>query len=46
MDKRILQAWLKAGYIENDAFYATEEGTPQGGIVTPRTQKRTSSLSV
>jgi len=35
MDKRILQAWLTAGYIENNAFYATEEGTPQGGIISP-----------
>jgi RNA-directed DNA polymerase len=35
MDQRILRAWLTAGYIEHNAFYATEEGTPQGGIISP-----------
>jgi RNA-directed DNA polymerase len=35
MDKRILKAWLKAGYIEDKALHVTEEGTPQGGIVSP-----------
>ena len=35
MDKEILRKWLKAGYIENEAFHQTEEGTPQGGIISP-----------
>ena len=35
MDKEILKKWLKAGYVENDVFHRTEEGTPQGGIISP-----------
>jgi RNA-directed DNA polymerase len=35
MDRGILAKWLKAGYIERHTFHATEEGTPQGGIVSP-----------
>jgi len=35
MDRRILRQWLKAGYLEKDAFHATESGTPQGGIISP-----------
>jgi RNA-directed DNA polymerase len=35
MDKRVLKKWLNAGYLEADAFYSTEEGTPQGGIISP-----------
>jgi RNA-directed DNA polymerase len=35
MDKAILSAWLRAGYIEEKAFHATDEGTPQGGIISP-----------
>lgn len=35
MDKEILKKWLKAGYIENNAFHHTNEGTPQGGIISP-----------
>ena len=34
-DKVILQKWLKAGFIEKSLFYVTEEGTPQGGIISP-----------
>jgi len=34
MDKTILSTWLKAGYMDKSALYATEEGTPQGGIRT------------
>jgi RNA-directed DNA polymerase len=37
MDKVILRQWLKAGYLEKQAFYVTEEGTPQGGVITPPT---------
>ena len=35
MDKRILQKWLKSGYVDNRTLYPTDEGTPQGGIVSP-----------
>jgi len=35
MNKRILRGWLKCGYLEKDAFFATEAGTPQGGIISP-----------
>ena len=34
-DKVILQKWLKAGFIEKSLFYPTDEGTPQGGIISP-----------
>ena len=30
--------WLKAGVIENGRFAPTEEGTPQGGVMTAPTQ--------
>ncbi|MHB0999089.1 MAG: group II intron reverse transcriptase/maturase [Armatimonadota bacterium] len=35
MDKRVLKQWLKAGYMEANAFHSTDEGTPQGGIISP-----------
>jgi RNA-directed DNA polymerase len=35
MDKQILQKWLKAGYMEQNAIHPTESGTPQGGIISP-----------
>src|SRR5258708_6727834 len=35
MEKAILKKWLKVGYLENHHFHATEEGTPQGGIISP-----------
>ena len=35
MDKRLLRQWLKAGYFDGERFYATEKGTPQGGILSP-----------
>ena len=34
-DKVMLHKWLKAGYIENQLFYDTVAGTPQGGIISP-----------
>jgi len=37
MDKAILHKWLKAGYIDKHLFHQTEEGTPQGGPITPPT---------
>jgi xylulose-5-phosphate/fructose-6-phosphate phosphoketolase len=35
MDKAILRKWLKAGFMQRHVLYPTEEGTPQGGIVSP-----------
>ena len=35
MNKRKLRLWLKSGYLEKAVFYPTEEGTPQGGIISP-----------
>ena len=34
-DKRLLNQWLKAGYIEHRELFPTNEGTPQGGIISP-----------
>ena len=42
---RLIQKWLKAGVIEDGAWSETEAGTPQGAVMTPRTQKITSSLT-
>ena len=45
-DKRVLRlirAFLCAGVIEDGLVRPTEEGTPQGGPLTPRTQKVTFS---
>jgi len=35
MDKTILRKFLKAGFMENGRFNSTDEGTPQGGLVSP-----------
>jgi len=35
LEKTILKKWLKAGYLERHRFHPTEEGTPQGGIISP-----------
>ncbi|MDM8525244.1 group II intron reverse transcriptase/maturase [Desulfococcaceae bacterium HSG8] len=35
MNKNVLEKWLRAGFIENKTFRTTEEGTPQGGIISP-----------
>jgi RNA-directed DNA polymerase len=35
VDKMILQKWLKSGFMLNKQLYPTEEGTPQGGIISP-----------
>lgn len=31
----MLRKWLKCGYIFNKQMFPTEEGTPQGGIISP-----------
>ena len=33
--RELIKQWLKAGYVEQEMFHATEEGTPQGGVVSP-----------
>jgi len=40
---KLVRAWLNAGVLENGLVSVTEEGTPQGGPITPRTQKVTFS---
>src|SRR5947209_8262323 len=35
IEKAILKKWLKSGYMEKNTLYPTEEGTPQGGIISP-----------
>ena len=35
MDQQVLRQWLKAGFLEKHAWFATTEGTPQGGIISP-----------
>ena len=35
IDRVVLRRWLKAGYMENRTLFPTEEGTPQGGIISP-----------
>jgi len=37
MDKVVLRRWLKAGFIDKGTLFATEAGTPQGGIIAPPT---------
>lgn len=33
--RRLLKQWLKAGVMEGNTLFPTEEGTPQGGVVSP-----------
>jgi RNA-directed DNA polymerase len=40
MDKVILRQWLKAGFLEKNVLFATTEGTPQGGIISPALANR------
>jgi RNA-directed DNA polymerase len=35
MNKKKLKQWLKCGYLEKHMFNSTNEGTPQGGIISP-----------
>jgi len=35
MDWQVLGKWLKAGFLEKHAYFATTEGTPQGGCISP-----------
>ncbi len=36
---RLIQKWLKAGVSEEGQWSETKVGTPQGAVLTPRTQK-------
>jgi RNA-directed DNA polymerase len=36
--RRIIRTWLKAGLMEGETLFPTEEGTPQGGVATPPTK--------
>lgn len=33
--RRAVRAWLKAGVIEGKELFPTQEGTPQGGVISP-----------
>ena len=33
--REMIRQWLKAGVVENGRLHRTEEGTPQGGVVSP-----------
>jgi RNA-directed DNA polymerase len=33
--RRLIAQWLKAGVVEGTTFHPTEEGSPQGGVVSP-----------
>jgi RNA-directed DNA polymerase len=39
---RLVLKFLRSGVMENGVFKPTTVGTPQGGVITPRTQKVTS----
>jgi retron-type reverse transcriptase len=40
---RLIKAMLKAGSYGRGRLYPTERGTPQGGVITPLTQKAISN---
>lgn len=35
LNRALLRKWLKAGYLERHVLHPTDEGTPQGGIISP-----------
>jgi RNA-directed DNA polymerase len=35
LDRQVLRGWLEAGFLEKQSWFATTEGTPQGGIASP-----------
>ncbi|UFS85114.1 hypothetical protein LPB79_34185 (plasmid) [Rhizobium sp. T136] len=41
---RLIYKWLKAGTIEDGRRVASTRGTPQGSVITPRTQKVISAV--
>ena len=42
---RLIAKWLTAGVLEEGRLIVPEDGTPQGAVITPRTQKITLNLS-
>jgi RNA-directed DNA polymerase len=38
-----IRAWLKAGVVDHNRYTPTDEGTPQGGVLTPPTHLATSA---
>jgi group II intron reverse transcriptase/maturase len=42
--ERLIGKWLKAGVLEEGQLFFPKAGSPQGGVMTPRTQLATSSL--
>jgi len=43
---RLVRKWLTVGVVEEGKRRVSTRGTPQGAVITPRTQRETSSLSV
>ena len=41
---KLIRQWLEAGVMEDGTVRETLAGTPQGGVISPRTQKAISSL--
>jgi RNA-directed DNA polymerase len=33
--RELIKQWLKAGYVEEEIFHATESGVPQGSVISP-----------
>lgn len=33
--RKLIEQWLKAGYMEYGTLHQTQEGTPQGGVISP-----------
>jgi RNA-directed DNA polymerase len=35
METNVLKSWLKCGFLDSGNLFPTEEGTPQGGVISP-----------
>lgn len=35
METKVLKSWLKSGFLDAGKLFTTEEGTPQGGVISP-----------
>ena len=35
VETAVLRKWLKAGFMDRSVLYPTEDGTPQGGVISP-----------
>jgi len=33
--RQLIKGWLKAGFVFQGKFNPTEQGTPQGGVISP-----------